>query len=249
LARRAYCPRQANLEEFSYAASHDLQEPLRKIHFFAERLKGHLAARLNEEELRMFERMEAATQRMRTLIDDLLAYARTSRHAESFEEVDLGIVLDEVIKDMEATIVEKEAQIHIADLPRVSGSKAQLRQLFQNLISNSLKYSNPDTPPQISVSCEKVKGQKYPSPTSADTPGGNYYKIEVKDNGIGFRQEDAERIFNVFQRLHGRSEYSGTGVGLAIVRKVVDNHHGAIYANGEVDKGATFTVLLPIREA
>ena len=234
----------ANLEEFAYIASHDLQEPLRKISVFADRLQHLLDGRLDEESLKMFERIEAATVRMRNLINDLLAYSKVSMRLDMAETVALNDLVQHVVQDLETPITESGATIHMGELPAVKGDKGQLFQLFQNLISNALKYRRPGVQPVITIYSKPVNQ----SEVKAQWPAvrkGTYHLIKVVDNGIGFDQESAEKIFQVFQRLHGRSEYEGTGVGLAIVQRVVTNHKGYISAQGQPGKGATFSLLLP----
>jgi light-regulated signal transduction histidine kinase (bacteriophytochrome) len=235
-----------SLEEFAYAASHDLQEPLRKIHMFSERLHNDLGQHVNDYQRELFERMEAAVLRMRTLIDDLLTYSQFAVQPGIFQPVDLNEVVRGVLQDLEATITESRAAIHLNNFCPVKGDKRQLRQLFHNLIGNSLKYCKMDEAPAVRINCNIITpADALPSslPQSRD---GNYCLVEIIDNGIGFEQQYAEKIFQVFQRLHGRSEYPGTGVGLAIVKKVVTNHNGYISAEAEPEKGATFRVLLPL---
>lgn len=230
----------SSLEEFAYAASHDLQEPLRKINYFSERLRAIYRDSLTPESMAMFERMENSTSRMRHLINDLLAYSQVSTKPRSNAEVDLNVILQQVTSDLETTIHDKKATIKADPLPVVNGDATQLRQMLQNLISNSLKYSKTDLPPIIEInSSEASHLNDHLQP---------FNKIEVKDNGIGFDQEHAQRIFQVFQRLHGKSEYPGTGVGLAIVHKVVTNHGGVITAESNEDEGATFTIYLPLKQ-
>lgn len=228
----------SGLEEFAYAASHDLQEPLRKINYFAERLRKGMGARLSPDETKMFERMENAAGRMSQLINDLLTYSQISRNNRSFYPTNLMQIVHQVLNDLETRISEKKAIINIGKLPAIHGDAVQLSQLFQNLLSNSLKYSQEDTPPVISIECEEVSRQ-------INGVTKQFYQIQVSDNGIGFEQEHAERIFKVFQRLHGQSEYPGTGIGLAIVQKVVENHSGIISAEGMPGQGAKFTILFP----
>ena len=229
----------ANLEEFAYVASHDLQEPLRKIQVFSQRLKKDTSIDLSEENKRIFDRMIAATERMSQLINDLLSYSQLTTKPSAFKTVGLNDLMQQVLTDLEATVTEKNATISIGELPEVKGDSVQLRQLFQNLLSNSLKYSKEDADPVIAISSSVVQKE------INDLPG-SYHLIEITDNGIGFEQQHVEKIFKVFQRLHGRSEYPGTGIGLAIVQKVVENHHGSITAESEPGKGATFKVYLPI---
>lgn len=233
------------LEEFAYAASHDMKEPIRKIHFFTDRLKERLQTKLEEEDRRYFERLEIANRRMTSLIDDLLLYSHVSRGPGPAERVDLNQTLAFVLDDLELHIEEKGAAIKVGSLPTINGQERQLQQLFENLLGNALKYSKPDETPQINISCKQVKGSEMAREKILVDPDKTYHLIRVSDNGIGFPQEDAERIFNVFTRLHGNSEYRGTGVGLSIAQKVVQNHDGCIWAESAEGKGATFTILLP----
>lgn len=231
------------LEEFAHAASHDLKEPMRKVRVFSDRLKASLGDRLNEAETHMFERMQNASERMALLVDDLLSYSHLTMADVEIEEVDLNRKLRLVLSDLEVTVEEKGAKITAGQLPVVKGYRRQLQQLFQNLLSNAIKYSKPGVAPEIHIRSTVVKGD-----AKLPTLSGNkdYYLIEVIDNGIGFEQAYADRIFQLFHRLHGRSEYSGTGIGLAIARKVVENHQGHIWAESEPGKGATFKFLLPV---
>jgi len=224
----------ASLEEFAHAASHDLKEPIRKIHFFIHQLKEQLGGRLNESERDSFTRIEKATRRMGDLVDDLLLYSQLSYHPHAKEPVDLNGLVQYVLEVLELDIEQKTAVIQVSSLPVVQGYRRQLQQIFQNLLSNAIKYSRPGNRPQIDVWAEKniVGNQAY------DT-------ICVKDNGIGFEQEYAEKIFQLFTRLHGRSEYNGTGIGLSIVKKAADNHQGFVRAEGVPGEGAFFCVYLP----
>jgi PAS domain S-box-containing protein len=233
----------ANLEEFAYAASHDMKEPIRKIHFFSERLKGLLDGKMEEEEKRLFERMQHASKRMGLLVDDLLAYSQTIRGAAEQETVDLNPIVQHVLEDLELEVQQKNAVVTTDPLPFVKGNKRQMQQLFQNLISNALKYNRPGIAPEVSISYTTEKGTEARLQPAEDR---RYHRITFRDNGIGFEQADAERIFNVFTRLHGNKEYRGTGVGLSIVRKVVENHNGIIWAESEPGNGAAFFVLLPV---
>lgn len=234
-----------NLEEFAYAASHDLKEPIRKIHFFSDRLKAKLQGKLEEEDQRYFEKMEFASKRMGSLIDDLLLYSHISKGVVLSEEVNLNLKIENVLEDLELEIEEKKAQITVDPLPAIKAHKRQMQQLFQNLISNALKYSKQNTPPVIYINYVLMHGKD----TSLNLPGdeGNrlYHFIEVKDNGIGFEQNESHRIFNVFTRLHGNMEFKGTGVGLSIAKKVVENHQGYIWAESKPGIGSAFKILLP----
>jgi signal transduction histidine kinase len=201
---------------------------------------------LNEGEGGLFERMQHAAQRMGLLVDDLLMYSHVSQTPVEQEEVDLNEKLRIVLADLEVQIEEKKAVISVGHLPTVKGYRRQLQQLFQNLLTNALKYSKEAVAPQISVRSRIVSGAEAPYKLPEEYTNKRYHLIEVRDNGIGFEQQYADKIFQMFQRLHGKSEYTGTGVGLSIVRKVVENHHGFIWAESEPDKGATFYVLFPV---
>ncbi|MEI6946339.1 ATP-binding protein [Paraflavisolibacter sp. H34] len=235
----------ANLEEFAYVASHDLKEPIRKIHFFANRLKDQYAGVMDENGLRIFDRLLLAAHRMHHLVDDLLTYSQVSMHPAETEEVDLNEKVRGVLGDLELVIEEKKARIELDDLPPIRGHSRQVQQLFQNLISNALKYSKPEVPPVVQIRYRKVDGTTIPYKGAGETPAREYHLIEITDNGIGFDPAEAENIFLLFHRLHGNSEYKGTGVGLSIVRKVVDNHHGFITATSQPGAGATFSLYLP----
>lgn len=234
-----------DLEEFAYAASHDLKEPVRKILFFCDRLKSRLKDNIEAEDQRLFERMEIAAKRMGILIDDLLVYSHVSRDAILKEDIDLNLKVANVLQDLDLQILERKAEVIVDPLPVVKGHRRQLQQLFQNLIGNALKYAKPDIPPKIYIHSTLVKGNETSLNLSGEEADKNYYLIEIQDNGIGFEQEDAQRIFKVFTRLHGNSEYKGTGVGLSIARKVAENHKGHIWAESKPGKGSVFKVLLP----
>lgn len=234
------------LKQFTYAASHDLQEPLRKIQFFTERLLTGLGSSVSGENQRIASRIQHTTNRMRILIDDLLHYSNAALSAEGLkEEADLNLIVRDVLDDMEAAIIEKRATIDIQELPQIRGNQRQLKQLFHNLISNALKYGKAGQAPSVGIQSRLVKREAVKGSLPDEVNSMAFYEIEVWDNGIGFEQQYAERIFGLFQRLHGRSEYEGTGVGLAIVQKVVENHKGHIRAESEPGKGASFKVLLP----
>ena len=225
-----------NLEEFAHAASHDMKEPIRKIHFFTHQLREQLSHHLNEAEIRSFSRIENATQRMGNLIDDLLLYSHVSQRPHDTEAVDLNEKVQRVLEDLELDIEEKKAVVHVGKLPRVQGYRRQLQQLFQNLISNSLKYSKAGEAPKIDITAKQV-----------ERSGMLYHTIKVSDNGIGFEQQYAEKIFQMFSRLHGKAEYSGTGVGLSIVKKVVENHDGFIEVESKPGVGSTFVIYLSVK--
>jgi signal transduction histidine kinase/DNA-binding NarL/FixJ family response regulator len=220
------------LEEFTWIASHDLQEPLRKIKSFGRILETHLSADLGEEGQDYLKRMMSASERMQSLLQGLLEYARVSSEGEQFVHVDLNQVIEDVRSDVEVRILETGGKITVGMLPAVQGDPLQLRQLFQNLLVNALKYYQPGLPPQVTV-------------TSRDN--GNNLEIAVQDNGIGFDPEQAVRLFTPFTRLHSKSEYEGVGMGLAICRKIVERHGGTIQAESTPGQGSIFRVHLPHR--
>jgi PAS domain S-box-containing protein len=235
-----------NLEEFAYAASHDLKEPVRKVQFFANRLKEDLNEKLDHKQQKLFERLENSAARMLKLIDDLLEYSQSAKGSSEHVEISLMDQMQIVLEDLDLEVAQKGATISFENLPSIRGNKRQIHQLFQNLISNALKYSKPETPPEIVIASQQVSGKdvlKDLPPEALDTM---YFMITVSDNGIGFEPRFADVIFNVFTRLHSDPRYRGTGIGLAIVKKVVESHHGHIWAEGVPDKGSTFTILLPV---
>lgn len=237
-----------NLEEFAYAASHDMKEPIRKIHLFADRLKHELADKLNPMQQHLFSRVENAAKRMNTLIEDLLTYSHISKGMSHQERVDLNVKLQNVLEDLEVEIGEKNANLNIGPLPVITAHKRQMQQLFQNLVGNALKYSKPDVQPEITIRAGLLQGKDIPLPLISEEAKKHFHLIEVKDNGIGFEQEDAERIFQVFTRLHGNAEYQGTGVGLSIAKKVVENHQGYIWAESNPGEGTSFKIALPFQQ-
>lgn len=231
------------LSSFAYISSHDLQEPLRKIQTFSTRILETDKNNLSEKGLDYFHRIIAAAQRMRALIDDLLAYSRTNTAERKYEPADLNAILKEVLVDLEATIEEKKAIIETGPLPVMNVIPFQFQQLLFNLLSNSLKFIRPGSTPYILIRAKVVPAEKVTGLQKqiADT----YHCISIADNGIGFYPAYQEKIFQVFQRLHGREEYAGTGIGLAICKKIADNHHGVIRAEGKHGEGATFFVYIP----
>jgi len=229
-----------DLEQFAYVASHDLQEPLRKIQTFTQLMENNPDDK--EKQKNYHQKIAQAASRMQNLIRDVLSFSRLSKTEEAFVMTDLNHVMDNIKNDFELIIREKEAIINYPVLPAIRGIPLQLFQLFANLISNSLKYN--DRNPVIDISFEKPSTTEIQSHPRLN-PDLSYLKFVIRDNGIGFEQEFSERIFNVFQRLHGKQTYSGTGIGLAICKKIVENHDGVIYATSERHSGATFTIILP----
>ena len=231
------------LKQFTYAASHDLQEPLRKISFFLDRLLTGLGSSISEENKQTAERILKTTARMRNLIDDLLHYSNSTFGAVTFVYSDLNLIVKEVLDDMEGTIEEKKATITLNKLPVINGDPRQLKQLFQNILSNALKYQKNLNKPSIIITSEIVKRATITSTVNDEINEEMFYKISITDNGIGFEQEYADRIFKLFQRLHSKHEYEGTGIGLALVKKVVENHNGFIAVESEPDVGTTFEIF------
>ncbi len=235
----------ANLQQFAYIASHDLQEPLRKILSFGDLLKSQYADQLAGEGVDHLNRMQTAASRMSTLIRDLLAYSRISTQQAKAASISLTQAFSIALTDLDLLIDETGASLLIDPLPTVWGDSVQLVQLFQNLLSNALKFRRPDTPPQIRISSRCIEATDLPPSVTPTRSAPAYWLIEVADNGIGFDDKYTDRIFQVFQRLHGRSTFAGTGIGLAICEKVVVNHGGAITASSQPGQGATFSLYLP----
>ncbi|MBN8822203.1 MULTISPECIES: ATP-binding protein [unclassified Spirosoma] len=239
----------ANLQTFAYVASHDLQEPLRKIQQFGDLLQTRLTGLASSEELGYLERMRTGASRMSTLIRDLLTFSRISTQQDKGGVVSLNALVDRVLDVLELVIDELGAQIQIDPLPTILGDAVQLEQLFQNLLSNALKFHRPDFAPQIRISCQTLASSQLPPTIKPARRTPTYHCIEVADNGIGFEEKYLDRIFEVFQRLHVRSQYAGTGVGLAICKKVVINHGGVLTARSQPGQGTTFLIYLPVQDA
>jgi PAS domain S-box-containing protein len=234
------------LEEFAYVASHDLQEPLRKISTFSGRLMERFDETLKDEGKLYLERIMASAGNMRTLIDNLLEFSRISRTKQPFVPLNLNFVLHQVKSDLELNIEETETRIDADSLPVIDGSLSQMKQLFNNIINNAIKFRKPGEVPVIDITSSRLSlesRQRFNLDRAK-----NYCSIRFTDNGIGFESEYATRIFQIFQRLHGKSEYPGSGIGLAICKKIVDRHHGSMFAENIEGRGACFTVILPCKE-
>lgn len=233
----------ADLEAFNRVASHDLQEPLRKIQMFVSRLieeeQGHLSSRSQQ----YLDKIKSSSDRMRNLINNLLSYSKVDEVSEQPRRVDLNDALNNVLEDLGERINDLNAKVDSVSLPVVNGIQFQLEQLFANLIGNSLKYIKEGVQPQIKILSSVVTGNS--SSVDALLPNINYVKLQFIDNGIGFEKKYQEKIFEIFQRLHGKTEFSGTGLGLSICKKIVQSHNGTILAKGELGKGAEFTIYLP----
>jgi signal transduction histidine kinase len=224
----------AELEQFASIASHDLKEPLRKVQTFTHQLTQKESDRLSDEGREYLERTSSAGVRMQALIDDLLRFSRVATQGRPFQEVDVGEVARQAVSDLEGVIEDSGGRVEIGELPTVAADPVQMRQLVQNLISNGLKFHREGVPPEVRVS---------------GRTRGRFAEIEVSDNGIGFDPQYKSRIFRVFERLHGRGAYPGTGIGLALCRKIVDRHGGTISAESTPGEGSTFTVTLPVKGA
>lgn len=235
----------ANLEQFAYIASHDLQEPLRKVMAFGDILQSQYATELSETGVDMIRRMQSAVQRMQTLIQDLLMFSRVASNNDELRLVDLNAILADVLIDLDTVMMKTGARTTIDQLPIVTGNALQLHQLFQNLLSNALKFIRSGTTPLVEVTYHIIANKDLGSLKNNVLQRPAYHRIEVRDNGIGFDPKYADQIFQLFQRLHSRSQYTGTGIGLSIVQKVVENHSGYIQAVGRPGMGATFVILLP----
>ena len=227
------------LQDFASIASHDLQEPLRKIQAFGERLKTQYAPVLAGEGADYIDRMQNAAARMQKMLNDLLAYSRVATQALPLTKVELSQVVKEVVLDLEVRIEETGGRIELGDLPKIDADLRQMRQLFQNLIGNALKFHRPNTPPRIKISAQPYK--------VLDGCRTELVQITIEDNGIGFDEKYLERIFQPFQRLHTRLQYEGNGIGLAICSKIVERHGGSITARSTVGQGTQFIVSLPCR--
>lgn len=231
------------LEDFAFVASHDLQEPLRKIRAFGNRISTGYAEALDERGQDFLRRMLNAAERMSMLISDLLSFSRVTTRGKDFTDTDLNAIVASVLEDLEIPIEEASAQIEVAKLPVIKADASQMNQLFLNLLSNALKFIKPDQAPHITLRYEAIEDSVAESLHLL--PGLKWFKLSLQDNGIGFDQSFAEKIFAPFQRLHGRSEYKGTGIGLAVCRRIIERHNGTIQAFSEPDQGARFDIYLP----
>ncbi len=228
-----------DLDRFAFMASHDLQEPLRKIRTFSDLLSVKYKNSLDEDARKHIARIQSAAERMQTLIHDILTFSKVSNESDAFVTTDLNILIKDVLADLDSTIQEKSAHIIVEKLPSLDVIPGLMGPLFFNLISNSLKYAKKETKPVVTIHCEM----------NADLNNGNKYcRIFIEDNGIGFDQKYAEQIFDMFKRLHVSGEFEGTGIGLALCKKILEKHNGFISALSRLNEGATFIVSLPLQQ-
>ncbi len=228
------------LQDFASVAAHDLQEPLRKILTFLDRINLKIGDKLDEEIKDYITRVQNSASRMRTLIDDLLSYSRVTTKAQPFTKVDLNKILKDVVSDLEVRIEQTKGLVEVGSLPTIMADPTQMRQLFQNIIGNALKFHRKDVNPIVKVEGKILDG--------IYVNGVQACQISITDNGIGFDEKYLDRIFTIFQRLHGRHEYEGTGIGLAVCRKIVDRHNGMVTARSKLGDGSTFSISLPIKQ-
>lgn len=232
-----------NLQEFVHVASHDLKEPLRKIAVFTEKLNSEYYHTLPEGAKVSLNKISGSARSMQILLDDLLSFSTLSANEKGYEKVSVNSLIKSVLSDLEIKIEKSECNLDCSDIPLIDGYPSQIKQLFSNLITNSIKFRKEGSTPVIKISCEEVNPGHYPQlPILLYKP---YIKIIISDNGMGFEQIYSEKIFQVFQRLHSKAEYDGSGIGLSICKKIMDNHRGYIFANGQPGIGATFTLLFP----
>ena len=232
-----------NLKEFVHVASHDLQEPLRKIAVFTEKLNAEFSHNLEEGAKVSISKISNSVKSMQSLLEDLLNFSTLAANDIEFKKVSVNENIKSVLSDLEIKVEKSNCTLNCADIPLIDGYPTQIRQLFSNLINNSIKFKKEGTAPVIKIHCEEADPKEY-----LQLPillYKHYLKITISDNGIGFDQVYAEKIFQVFQRLHSKAEYAGSGIGLSICKKIMDNHHGYIFANSIPGAGATFTLLFP----
>jgi PAS domain S-box-containing protein len=234
-----------DLQQFASVASHDLQEPLRKIQMFSNLLKKKTVNNLSEEEISYLDKIIGSTERMKTLIIDILNYSRLSAVDGEFLPTDLNFVLKELLEDFELMIDDKKGKIIYKDLPVLEVNRGQMRQVFQNLISNSLKFSKDGVLPLIKIEAKRLAEKSF---TSAEDANGEFCLLTIEDNGIGFDEKYAITVFSLFQRLHPKDSFEGTGIGLSITKKIIEKHHGLIQVKSTPGVGTKFMIILPLKQ-
>lgn len=236
----------SELAQFAYIASHDLQEPLRKISVFSQMLENNLGSKIDEQSKNYLDKIRNSSSRMNKLIRDVLTYSELAKENQDFTEVDLRSIIENIKTDYELLIEQTEARIEYGNLPTIEAIPLQMSQLFSNLIGNSLKFARKDVTPVITIQATRLSKEEQQDLSLFRNL--RYYKIRISDNGIGFNVEHADQIFSIFQRLHRKSEYAGTGIGLSMCKKIALNHHGDINAAGSSENGAVFNVILPVKK-
>jgi PAS domain S-box-containing protein len=234
-----------DLQQFASVASHDLQEPLRKIQIFSNFLKEKFSSGLNDEARDYLEKIIGSSHRMKALIIDILNYSQLSQNSNIFSPTDLNTVIREVLEDYEMLIKEKDAIITVEEMPCIEANPGQIRQVFQNLVSNSLKFVNKEIPPVLQIRSKLIEDTIFDNGVKIE---GKYCYISFRDNGIGFDDKFASKIFTLFRRLHTKDKFEGTGIGLAISKKIVEKHNGQIIAKGWEGEGAEFIIILPVSQ-
>ncbi len=234
-----------DLQQFASIASHDLQEPLRKIQMFSH-LMREKAVDLSPDSKRYLQKIIDSSTRMRTLIIDILTYSKLSAHDFLVECVDLNEIVNDLLEDFELIVEEKKAKIIVTNLPCIDVNRGQIRQVFQNIISNALKFAKLDMPPVIEIKSKLIAEKSF---SSKEQKEGPYCLISIHDNGIGFDEKYVQNIFSLFERLHAKDKYEGTGIGLAIAKKIIEKHNGLITAVSKEGRGAEFQIILPVSQA
>jgi light-regulated signal transduction histidine kinase (bacteriophytochrome) len=233
-----------DLQQFAHVASHDLKEPLRKIRVFANLMQEEFAATLPDKAITYLNKMQSAAVRMSSMVDGVLNYSITNTSEQQFESVNLNDIMEEIKQDLEVIIQQKEADFFYDKLPHIKGIRVLIYQLFYNLINNALKFSKENEKNHITITSKENNKSKLPANFSLQS-ATHYISIEVNDTGIGFDEAYTEKMFQIFSRLNAKDKYEGTGLGLALCRKIVSRHHGAISAKGRLHEGASFTIVLP----
>jgi PAS domain S-box-containing protein len=234
-----------DLQQFASVASHDLQEPLRKIQMFSTLIQNNKAGNLSKEQLFYLEKVLGSANRMKALIIDILNYSRLSGENGDFSSTDLNKVLEELLEDFELLIADKSAKIMNHGIPVLEVNRGQMRQVFQNLVSNALKFSKEGVPPVIEIKSKRLASKSF---TSKEQDTGPFCLLTISDNGIGFDEKYATIIFSLFERLHPKDSFEGTGIGLAITKKIIEKHHGLIQVKSRLGVGTQFMILLPIKQ-